>query len=403
MSLLAPIERVAGFDTVMPLPRLEQHYLPERGAYRRGRRRVPWLTHEQLRPARSRRRPAGGRDRRLACRRGRSCRRRPAAGLGRDREGGGRGAVAAIRADRAACSPSRAIASRSARPWSNSRKARIADTGTVVGELPEPRRPRPRRRRGAAKRALPRRRAGLGARARRRSRQRDRHRSRTARSRAPMSSARRRPSGGRRRRAAQRRAPQHGRQHGARPRRGRAGDGLGRGRYRGVVVAEADVTLRLVRAIAGGLRRGAGAQARYDGKRMSREIAGSSRSRHRRRYRGRADRSGPARYRHGVTLDRCCGADLTRSRRRPARARVALADLRDPTITLVEFRHVRPAVMPRWSSCRRRSRSSAPAASAPQAVPQDGKHRVPAHAAAVAHLRSSRGHRRRGGALSCAP
>jgi 2-oxoisovalerate dehydrogenase E1 component beta subunit len=28
VSLLAPIERVAGFDTVMPLPRLEQHYLP---------------------------------------------------------------------------------------------------------------------------------------------------------------------------------------------------------------------------------------------------------------------------------------------------------------------------------------------------------------------------------------
>ena len=28
LSLLAPIERVAGFDTVMPLPRLEQHYLP---------------------------------------------------------------------------------------------------------------------------------------------------------------------------------------------------------------------------------------------------------------------------------------------------------------------------------------------------------------------------------------
>jgi len=27
-SLLAPIERVAGFDTVMPLPRLEQVYLP---------------------------------------------------------------------------------------------------------------------------------------------------------------------------------------------------------------------------------------------------------------------------------------------------------------------------------------------------------------------------------------
>jgi 2-oxoisovalerate dehydrogenase E1 component subunit beta len=28
LSLLAPIERVAGFDTIMPLPRLEHHYLP---------------------------------------------------------------------------------------------------------------------------------------------------------------------------------------------------------------------------------------------------------------------------------------------------------------------------------------------------------------------------------------
>ncbi len=28
MSLLAPVERVTGWDTVMPLPRLEQHYLP---------------------------------------------------------------------------------------------------------------------------------------------------------------------------------------------------------------------------------------------------------------------------------------------------------------------------------------------------------------------------------------
>ena len=28
ISLLAPIERMAGWDTVMPLPRLEQHYLP---------------------------------------------------------------------------------------------------------------------------------------------------------------------------------------------------------------------------------------------------------------------------------------------------------------------------------------------------------------------------------------
>jgi len=27
-SLVAPVERVAGWDTVMPLPRLEAHYLP---------------------------------------------------------------------------------------------------------------------------------------------------------------------------------------------------------------------------------------------------------------------------------------------------------------------------------------------------------------------------------------
>ena len=31
MSLLAPIERVAGYDTVMPLPRLESFYLPNAG------------------------------------------------------------------------------------------------------------------------------------------------------------------------------------------------------------------------------------------------------------------------------------------------------------------------------------------------------------------------------------
>jgi pyruvate dehydrogenase E1 component beta subunit len=28
MHLIAPIERVAGWDTVMPLPRLEHHYMP---------------------------------------------------------------------------------------------------------------------------------------------------------------------------------------------------------------------------------------------------------------------------------------------------------------------------------------------------------------------------------------
>jgi pyruvate dehydrogenase E1 component beta subunit len=30
-SLLAPIARVTGYDTVIPLPRLEQHYIPSVG------------------------------------------------------------------------------------------------------------------------------------------------------------------------------------------------------------------------------------------------------------------------------------------------------------------------------------------------------------------------------------
>ena len=29
-ELLAPVLRVAGYDTVMPLPKLEQHYMPSR-------------------------------------------------------------------------------------------------------------------------------------------------------------------------------------------------------------------------------------------------------------------------------------------------------------------------------------------------------------------------------------
>ena len=28
LSLLAPVERVTGYDTIIPLPRLEHHYLP---------------------------------------------------------------------------------------------------------------------------------------------------------------------------------------------------------------------------------------------------------------------------------------------------------------------------------------------------------------------------------------
>jgi 2-oxoisovalerate dehydrogenase E1 component beta subunit len=31
MNLLAPVKRVTGFDTVMPLPKLEHHYIPHVG------------------------------------------------------------------------------------------------------------------------------------------------------------------------------------------------------------------------------------------------------------------------------------------------------------------------------------------------------------------------------------
>jgi pyruvate dehydrogenase E1 component beta subunit len=40
LSLLAPIERVAGYDTVMPLPRLEHHYLPDEARILAAARRV---------------------------------------------------------------------------------------------------------------------------------------------------------------------------------------------------------------------------------------------------------------------------------------------------------------------------------------------------------------------------
>src|SRR5712691_9652578 len=40
VSLLAPIERVAGWDTVMPLPRLEQYYLPSEARILEAGRRV---------------------------------------------------------------------------------------------------------------------------------------------------------------------------------------------------------------------------------------------------------------------------------------------------------------------------------------------------------------------------
>jgi pyruvate dehydrogenase E1 component beta subunit len=40
LSLQAPIERVAGYDTVMPLPRLEHHYLPDEARILAAARRV---------------------------------------------------------------------------------------------------------------------------------------------------------------------------------------------------------------------------------------------------------------------------------------------------------------------------------------------------------------------------
>jgi 2-oxoisovalerate dehydrogenase E1 component beta subunit len=44
VSLLAPIERVAGWDTVMPYPKMEQHYLPSEARILAACRRV--LTYQ---------------------------------------------------------------------------------------------------------------------------------------------------------------------------------------------------------------------------------------------------------------------------------------------------------------------------------------------------------------------
>ena len=40
VNLLAPVHRVAGYDTIMPLPRLEGHYMPTEQRILRGVRRV---------------------------------------------------------------------------------------------------------------------------------------------------------------------------------------------------------------------------------------------------------------------------------------------------------------------------------------------------------------------------
>ena len=80
-------------------------YVSRAGGQRSLEGRYEASGHEHLCAAGSRRRAAGGRARRLACRRGRPCRRRPAARLGRDREGGCRGALAAGREDRSALRP----------------------------------------------------------------------------------------------------------------------------------------------------------------------------------------------------------------------------------------------------------------------------------------------------------
>ena len=40
LSLQAPLERVAGYDTIIPLPRIEHHYLPNEGRILAAARRV---------------------------------------------------------------------------------------------------------------------------------------------------------------------------------------------------------------------------------------------------------------------------------------------------------------------------------------------------------------------------
>ena len=125
-SLLAPVLRVAGYDTVMPLPRLESRYMPGKGRILAAARRRPGVRMKSVRAARPRRGSARGRDRRLACLGRRSRCRRPAAGLGGDGEGGRRDSGPLVGPHRQAPWPAAAIAWPSERRWSSTRKQQRA-------------------------------------------------------------------------------------------------------------------------------------------------------------------------------------------------------------------------------------------------------------------------------------
>ena len=94
------------------------------------------LGHEDLQAARSRRRPAGSRDRQVARQGRRRGEGRPAHGVGGDRQGGRGHSRALRREDREALRQRRATSRTSARRSSRSRaRATRRDTGTVVGKV----------------------------------------------------------------------------------------------------------------------------------------------------------------------------------------------------------------------------------------------------------------------------
>ena len=160
--------------------------------------------------------------------------------------------------------------------------------------------------------------------------------------------------------------------------------------------AGADVTMRLVRAIAAGCAAVPALNARFDGKAMRRQLPPQSISASP-SIRGRAACPGAARRRRtGASAELRREIDALKS---AVRSRtLALADLRDPTITLSNFgtlagRHAALVILPPQVAIIGAGRI------APGGGARDRNVRIPPHAAAVAHLRSPRRHRRRGGAF----
>ena len=180
--------------------------------------------------------------------------------------------------------------------------------------------------------------------------------------------------------------------------RGRSRDRHRRGGRRRLAAAE-DVTVRLVRAVGGGMRRGARAQRLV--RRPLRWRGGST----------SASTSAWPSTRRTACSCRCCATRPVprrpRSARPSTRLEAAVSEPHDrargparPDDHALELRHARRASTPRCRSCRPRSRSSARVGSPRAPSPSMSGGCRPPRPAAVAHVRPPGGDGRRGGAVS---